>query len=146
MIENIRVKKSAIEGEGVFASQNFKKGETICKMRGEKVTCEELKSRYEKVKEKICNPLQINEKTYLDLGEPYVYVNHSCTPNCGIRKTAELFALTNINIGEELTYDYSTTEWTYENLASTKNGRWNATVIQKNAEEPLDNSQHSTRN
>lgn len=38
-------------------------------------------------------------------------INHSCSPNAGIRLTAKgyhLIALRDIEIGEELTYDYST--------------------------------------
>ena len=118
--DGMMVKKSPIEGAGVFASKNFKKGDVICRMRGEKVTFQELKNRFEMGKEKICNPLQITERTYLDLAEPYVYVNHSCTPNCGVRKKGELFSLEDIPEGEELTYDYSTTEWTYEKFGKYK--------------------------
>jgi len=120
MVSGITTRKSSIEGTGVFASKNFKKGEVICKMHGESVTFEELKNRYEGGKEKICNPLQITEKTYLNLAEPYVRFNHSCTPNCGFRKKAELFAIKDIKKGEELTYDYSTTEWTYEKFGKYK--------------------------
>lgn len=120
MSETMLVKKSNIEGTGGFASKNFKLGEAICRMRGELITFEELKRRYDSGKEKICNPLQVTEKTYIDMTEPYVCVNHSCTPNCGIRKKAELFALTDIKKGEELTYDYSTTEWTYEKFGKYK--------------------------
>ncbi|MEI6805464.1 MAG: SET domain-containing protein-lysine N-methyltransferase [Myxococcaceae bacterium] len=120
MVENIIVKKSSIQGTGVFATANFKKGEIVCKMRGEKICFQELKRRYADGKEKICNPLQNSEKEYFDLAEPYVYFNHSCTPNCGIRKKGELFALKNIPKNTELTYDYSTTEWTYEKFGKYK--------------------------
>jgi SET domain-containing protein len=120
MVENLIVKKSSIEGTGVFASKNLKKGEKISVMRGEEVAYTKLKNRYARGKEKICNPLQIGEKTYIDLAEPYVYINHSCTPNCGMRKKGELFALRNIRKGQELTYDYSTTEWTYEKFGKYK--------------------------
>ena len=120
MKNKIIVKKSKIEGTGAFALENIKKGETIDVMRGENITFEELKKRYAKGKEKICNPLQITEKMYLDLAEPYVYINHSCAPNVGLRKKGELFALKNIKKGEEINYDYSTTEWTYEKFGKYK--------------------------
>jgi len=120
MVEYILVKKSPIEGTGIFASKDFAKGEAICKFRGEKITFEELKKRYDKGEEKVCNPLQISEKMYLDLEKPYVCSNHSCSPNCGLRKVGEMFALKNIKKGEELTYDYSTTEWTYEKFGKYK--------------------------
>ena len=120
MTINFIIKKSSIEGTGAFATRDFSKGTTICKMHGKVITFEKLKRLYETGKEKICNPLQITEKTYLDLAKPYVYVNHSCNPNCGMRKEAELFALKDIKKGEELYYDYSTTEWTYEKFGKYK--------------------------
>ncbi len=114
MKNEVDVSESSIQGAGVVAPRIVKKGETVCMMRGEKIEFNELKKRYSSGKEKICNPLQIGEKTYVDLAAPYVFINHSCDPNCGIRKKGELFALKNIKKGEELTYDYSTSEWTYE--------------------------------
>lgn len=117
---SIAVRGSEIEGKGVFATRDFGSGEAICRMLGERISFRELKKRYEMGREKICNPLQITGATYLDLAEPYVYVNHSCAPNAGVRKRGELFALKPIRKGEEITYDYSTTEWTYEKFGKYK--------------------------
>lgn len=36
------------------------------------------------------------------------YVNHSCSPNCGVRGDVDLIALEDIEEGVELTFDYST--------------------------------------
>ncbi len=114
MVDHIRVNESRIEGAGVVASKNLKKGESVCIMRGEKIDTKELKRRYASGKEKICNTLQIGDKKYIDLAAPYVFINHSCDPNCGVRKKGELFALKDIKKDQEITYDYSTSEWTYE--------------------------------
>ncbi|QQR92317.1 MAG: SET domain-containing protein-lysine N-methyltransferase [Candidatus Iainarchaeum archaeon] len=114
MFNHIQVIESAIQGTGVVASKNIKKGEALCLMRGERIGVNELKRRYASGKEKISNPLQIGDKKYIDLAAPYVFINHSCAPNCGIRKENELFALRDVKKGEELTFDYSTTEWTHE--------------------------------
>ena len=114
------IKKSLIEGKGAFTTVAIKKGQGICTFRGERITYEELKRRHDDGEEKVGNPLQISERTYLDISQPYVYINHSCDPNCGMRKVGELFALKNIKKGEELTYDYSTTEWTYERFGKYK--------------------------
>lgn len=114
MKENFVVKSSKFEGLGGFAVKNIKRGEVICLMKGERISFQELRRRYSCGKEKICNPLQITEKEYLDLKKPYVYINHSCNPNAGIRKEGELFALKDIKKDQEITYDYSATEWTYE--------------------------------
>jgi len=110
MKEKFVVKLSKIEGFGCFATENIRKGEIICLIRGERITFQELKERYTKGKIKICNPLQITEKEYLVIKEPYIYINHSCNPNAGIRKEGELFALKDIKKGQEITYDYSTSE------------------------------------
>lgn len=120
MEEKFSVNSSELEGSGCFALDNIKAGEIICRFKGEEVFFKELKKRYDDGKEKICNPLQIEEKEYLDLVEPYVFFNHSCNPNSGVRKKGELFAIKKINKGEEITYDYSTTEWTYENFGKYK--------------------------
>ena len=89
-------------------------------MKGEKISAQELRTRYEAGKEEICNPLQVSEKEYLDLAKPYVHINHSCSPNAALRKEGELFALKDIKKGKEITYDYSTTEWTYERFGKYK--------------------------
>ena len=37
-------------------------------------------------------------------------VNHSCSPNCGIRSGVVLVAMHDIAVGQELTYDYAMTD------------------------------------
>ena len=49
--------------------------------------------------------------------EPVDYMNHSCAPNCGVRGSVVVVARQDIAIGEELTFDYGTTDtdrWTLE--------------------------------
>ncbi len=120
MGEKFEIKSSNLEGSGCFATEVIKAGESICTSKGEAISFKELKNRYKTGKEKVCNPLQIGEKEYLNLDEPYIFFNHSCNPNAGIRKKGELFALRDIKKGEEITYDYSTTEWTYEKFGKFK--------------------------
>lgn len=84
-------------------------------MEGEEISISELKTRYESGKERVSDPLQITEKTYLDLFEPYIYGNHSCNPNSTIKGRNELIAIKDIAKDEEITYDYSLTEWSDEN-------------------------------
>lgn len=59
------------------------------------------------------NALQIGEDAYLNSTDGFDdYLNHSCDPNCEIDfKTMELVARRDIQAGEELTYDYHTTEY-----------------------------------
>ena len=40
------------------------------------------------------------------------YLNHSCSPNAMVNvNTLQLIALKNIEAGEEITFDYETTDW-----------------------------------
>ena len=55
------------------------------------------------------NALQIGVNRYLDLDEPGRLVNHSCDPNAAIREELLLVAIRDIQIGEEIRFDYSTT-------------------------------------
>lgn len=118
--EQFVAKRSGIEGVGIYATAPFKKGEVICQMKGEYLTISELKRRYRFGKERVCDPLQISERQYIDLRKPYVFFNHSCVPNAGIRGKSLLVAIKNIKQGEEITYDYSTTEWTYDKFGRYK--------------------------
>ena len=63
-------------------------------------------------------PLQVGPSTYLDLDARSRIVNHSCTPNAGVRSDRILVSLRGIGAGEEICYDYSTTmsegRWTMQ--------------------------------
>jgi len=74
MGENFIVRNSILQERGCFASKEIKKGELICIFKGEKISFKELKKRYGEGKEKICNPLQIKDKEYLDLYKPYIFL------------------------------------------------------------------------
>jgi SET domain-containing protein len=109
-VAKVEVRKSKIQGKGVFTSADIQKGEAICILRGSRITIAQLKAQYASGEERIDDPLQVSDDEYINLEEPYVFFNHSCTPNAGMRGTL-MFALREIKTGEELTFDYSTTEW-----------------------------------
>ncbi len=49
--------------------------------------------------------------------EPVDYMNHSCAPNCGVRGSVVVVARRDVASGEELTFDYGTTDtdrWTLD--------------------------------
>lgn len=102
------VKKNK-KGLGVYVAQPYKKGEMICEMKGKKRSLGNLYYRKSHSRKMIDDPLQIGEGKYVDLDKPYLYFNHSCEPNAGIKDKTALFALKNIKKGEEITFDYSTT-------------------------------------
>ena len=53
-----------------------------------------------------------NRKMSMDcsLNNPGLYINHSCNPNSGIKNSVKIVAMKNIRRGEEVTFDYSTSE------------------------------------
>lgn len=105
------IKGSPIEGRGAFATELIKKGELICVMSGEEMSITELKRRYAEGVERSTDPLQITDEKYIDLDEPFVLINHSCEPNATLSKKNDLVAIKDIQKGEEITYDYSLSEW-----------------------------------
>lgn len=112
MGNKIIVKKSNIEGNGIFATAHIKRGELICVFSGKRLSIAQLRKKYQKGEERVSDPLQINDRQYLDLDEPYIFFNHSCQPNATVVDKQRLIAVRNIEAGEEITFDYSVTEWT----------------------------------
>lgn len=53
--------------------------------------------------------VQIGREAYVDPISPGRYLNHSCTPNAGFVDDVALVALRQIQPGEEICFDYSTT-------------------------------------
>jgi len=98
-------------GKGCFAIQPIKKGEFICFFEGDEMTWEKSERRYIEGKDRLDDPLQISETRYIELDIPYIYFNHSCNPNSGIRGKNELIAIKNIKPGEEIFFDYSAVTW-----------------------------------
>src|ERR1019366_2835844 len=94
-------------GKGVFTGGNIEKGSVIHMCSGDTVALNELVQRVNSGKERIDDPLQVGMRTYIDLDDFSRSFNHSCSPNSGVRKRSELFALRAIRKGEEITYDYS---------------------------------------
>ncbi len=96
-------------GNGVFATRDIGNGELICVMVGKKITAKQLDRITKKNRNILVDPLQIAEDAYIDLDIPYLYINHSCDPNAGLRNSVMLFAIKPIKKDKEIFYDYSTT-------------------------------------
>lgn len=72
------------------------------------------------------NMVGIGKNLWLDPAEPYKYINHSCSPNLGIKGKVSFVALRDIESGEQLTFDYSISEdslWEMECLCGSENCR-----------------------
>ena len=92
------------KGKSVFANRYFRKGETV--VVGRKV---------EILPERTMHSLQMDFDLHVELDEPGRLINHSCSPNTGVRNNKlggyDFVALVDIPTGTEITWDYETTEY-----------------------------------
>lgn len=107
--KKVIVKKSLIEGDGVFALRNLRKGEVAFIAKGELVNFNVKHKDDSKVGP---NWLGIGDSVWLDPreGNPLTFLNHSCDPNLGLKGKVSFVARRSIKKGEELTFDYSIAE------------------------------------
>jgi SET domain-containing protein len=125
MNKKVTAKRSKIDRVGLFAAQNFSKGESVYKLRGKKVSIGEIENIFRKGLNRIsADGFQISDTEYIFLNKTSDYINHSCDPNCGIRGESELVALRDIEAGSELTYDYSAAEWTPSHYTAYDYTEW----------------------
>ena len=97
-------------GHTVVARQAILKGELIVVWSGTLVDVDELNELPAHVRR---YSLQVEENQYLvSLSdcEPSDYVNHSCEPNSGLSGQITLVAMRASAPGEEITYDYATSD------------------------------------
>lgn len=115
MSERFEVRESKNLGRGLFATRFIKKGDQILEFAGQVIFFKEV---LDKELDQQSNPLQIGPTEYIDIEEPGVFANHSCSPNAGIKDDRFLVAIKDIPPGQEICYDYSTTmdeeHWTLE--------------------------------
>lgn len=92
------------KGLGVFAARNFQKGETV--IIGRQIEVSAKRTIYS---------MQIDFNSHAELDDPAKLTNHSCHPNTGIRNNQfggyNFIAIVDISEGEEITWDYETTEY-----------------------------------
>lgn len=93
------------KGLGVFAKRDMQAGDQICVCSGYITDIDHVTAM----------SLQLSENVFLHgVGEFDDYINHSCDPNCVVRfenEVAVLYVLKDIKAGEELSFDYNTSDW-----------------------------------
>jgi hypothetical protein len=106
-LHKIRVGKSKIAGKGLFAQRSIKKGEVLFCVEGPIIQYA-VQSDYRIGQ----NWLQIRENVWQipPRGHVWNFINHSCEPNCGMKRGNAVVAMRDIRNDEELTIDYSTIE------------------------------------
>jgi hypothetical protein len=104
------IRISNISGNGCFATKKIFPGEFIFTLKGEiKESTPDVSNLCAGFGISGDDPLQIGDALFLICNLQAKTINHSCNPNAGLRIRSDLYAIREINIGDEITYDYSTT-------------------------------------
>ncbi len=96
------IKSSKIQGKGVFATRNFKKGETVIKWD---ISYPLTKKEFESLSQTQKQYVTYTKRKYLLMQAPAKYINHSCEPNTTSKNFCDV-AARNIKKGEEITTNY----------------------------------------
>lgn len=112
----IAVRKSKINGKGVFATKRIPKNKLVVEYDGERILRKEGLKR-DKIQKKQGKffIFAIDKKWCVDGASGGIarLINHSCDPNCKyVRKNGKIWikSMRTIRKGEELTYDYDVAE------------------------------------
>ncbi len=110
---NVLKVKRGINGLGLFATIDIKKGTFIIEYVGKLLTAVQADEKGGQYLFEINSRWTIDGTTRKNLAR---YINHSCRPNCETEtydrtKRIEVTAIKNIKVGEELTYDYGKAFW-----------------------------------
>jgi SET domain-containing protein len=119
---DIVVKESKIQGKGVFASRNFKKGEIVMKWD---ISRQLTKSEVDKLSENEKRYVAYVDRKYILMQPPARYVNHSCDANTYAENFCDI-AKRDIKKGEEITGNYAEEdipEQSFECKCGSKNCR-----------------------
>lgn len=103
------------DGSGLFASEGITSGEIVSVMGGKILTADECEQLGETDSYYITHTLSLFPGIYLGSHAPSLrddseLFNHSCDPNIGVLGQILFVARRDISEGEELTFDYDTTE------------------------------------
>ena len=109
VLSNFVVSKNHL-GKAVYAARRFKKGDVVTQFTGPLIHKSDVPLTYKGEDDRY---VQVAKEHYLGpSGEIDDLINHSCDPNTGLQFTDSgilLVATRKIDVGEEITWDYSTT-------------------------------------
>ncbi len=104
MTEKLRVADAGAKGKGVFAVARFEAGDLVWDYEGK----EEWISEIPEVLWQYAFQVDFDRYVVPEKGSFGWYLNHSCEPNCVILGRTRIVALSTIEPGDEVTFDYST--------------------------------------
>jgi uncharacterized protein len=105
---SIRIASDA--GRAAFAETTLPPGSVVATFGGTAATFLGLA---EFDAERISRSIQIDDDRFLVgpvTGEPGDFINHSCSPNCGMRNATQVVTMRRVDAGEPLTFDYAMTD------------------------------------
>lgn len=103
----VEVKNSKVQGKGVFAIIDIKKGDVVLQIDDSHVVTDPSTLTREQ-NEYDCDYL--SDGKVILMQEPEKYINHSCDPTTYVKtinNVRNVLAMRDIKKGEEITYDYS---------------------------------------
>ncbi len=101
------VRETGSTGLGMFTPVAFRRGDRVFVLQG---TVRRWRSQSDADARRNENWFGIGKDLWIEPEAPFMFLNHSCDPNLGVRGEREFVALRDIETGEELTFDYSITE------------------------------------
>lgn len=110
---DVAVRRSRIDGFGVFATEPVPRGRKIGEVRGEHISLAEGRRRAAELTRIMI--VEISQRHAVDLAgssDPMRFTNHSCQPNARLSIQGgriEFYALRDITVGEEVTVAYGET-------------------------------------
>lgn len=102
----VSVRRTKKYGRGVYAKAPIKKGEVIAIFDGRRFD-DDFDGWTEDL---LMHAIQYDKAKWRDSKGIARLINHSCDPNCGIKKLFQVVAMRDIAKGEQVTWDYEMTE------------------------------------
>lgn len=133
----LSVMKSSLDGFGCFATVRFPKDSLIAEYAGERISHREAMRRMRGPEGKRIS--ELDPDCYIDgsvNGNSTQYINHSCEPNADVLIISgfmTLFALTEIEPGEEITVDYLNSFAEDQSICQCRTASCRRSVNQKSA-------------
>ncbi|HEY0098290.1 MAG TPA: SET domain-containing protein-lysine N-methyltransferase [Pyrinomonadaceae bacterium] len=106
-MDHVYLAPSRISGTGVFTARRLRADEFVLSFTADAAEFVTYAGTV-RFPEQEGNYVQVAADAYVLPSPPSLYLNHSCDPNTGVRHATEIVALTQVEAGDELTFDYST--------------------------------------
>jgi SET domain-containing protein len=100
----LRIGEAGTKGNGIFAARRIEPAELVWDYSGDEKWINDIPSELWRY----CFQVDYDRYVVPEEGSPGWFMNHSCEPNCVIMGRTKVVALSRIEPGEELTFDYST--------------------------------------